>query len=157
MRFIQKYTTLRASLISQLLKNLPVMRETWIQSLGWEDLLEKGIATHSSFLAWKIPWAIKSMGSQRVRHNWETFTSHTTLWSFPGFTHTTLQKKNGETYQRIYKCNFNYVFQLITISLTGHLNLANPKMLNQICLSIRCQTDHKCTWNFLSFKLFLQI
>ena len=127
MRFIQKYTTLRASLISQLLKNLPAMRETWIQSLGWEDLLEKGIATHSSFLAWKIPWAIKSMGSQRVRHKWETFTSHTTLWSFPGFTHTTLQKKNDETYQRIYKCNFNYVFQLITISITGHLNLAKSQ------------------------------
>ena len=46
-----------ASLVAQLVKNLPVM-ETWVQSLGWEDPLEKGKATHSSILTWKIPWAI---------------------------------------------------------------------------------------------------
>ena len=44
------------SLIAQLVKNLPTMRETWVQSLGWEDPLEKGKATHSSVLAWRIPW-----------------------------------------------------------------------------------------------------
>ena len=42
--------------VAQLVKNLPAMRETWIQSLGWEDPLEKGDATHSSILAWRIPW-----------------------------------------------------------------------------------------------------
>ena len=47
-----------ASLIAQLVKNLPTMRETWVQSLGWEDLLEKGKATHSSILAWRIPWTV---------------------------------------------------------------------------------------------------
>ena len=47
-----------ASLIAQLAMNLPAMRETWVQSLGWEDLLEKGKATHSSILAWRIPWAV---------------------------------------------------------------------------------------------------
>ena len=46
------------SLVAQLVKNLPVMRETWVQSLGWEDSLEKGKATHSSILAWRIPWSI---------------------------------------------------------------------------------------------------
>ena len=46
-----------ASLVAQLVKNPPVMRETWVQSLGWEDPLEKGTATHSSILAWRIPWA----------------------------------------------------------------------------------------------------
>ena len=50
-----------ASLIAQLVKNLPAMWETWVQSLSWEDLLEKGKATHSSILAWRIPW-IQSMG-----------------------------------------------------------------------------------------------
>ena len=45
-----------ASVVAQLVKNLPAMRETWVQSLGWEDLLEKGKATHSSILAWRIPW-----------------------------------------------------------------------------------------------------
>ena len=47
-----------ASLVAQLVKNLPAMQETWVQSLGWEDPLEKGKATHSSILAWKIPWTV---------------------------------------------------------------------------------------------------
>ena len=48
----------RASLVAQLMKNLPAMGETWVQSLGWEDPLEKGTATHSSILAWRIPWTV---------------------------------------------------------------------------------------------------
>ena len=47
-----------ASLIAQLVKNPPAMRETWVRSLGWEDPLEKGKATHSSILAWRIPWTV---------------------------------------------------------------------------------------------------
>ena len=63
-----------ASLVAQLVKNLPGMQETWAQSLGWEDPLEKGKATHSSTLAWKIPWMeepcrLHSMGSLRVGHD----------------------------------------------------------------------------------------
>ena len=58
-----------ASLVAQLVKNLPAMWETWVRSLGWEGPLEKGKATHSSILAWRIPWTIQSMGSQRVRHS----------------------------------------------------------------------------------------
>ena len=53
-------------LVAQLIKNPPAMRETWVQSLGWEDPLEKGKATHSSILAWRIPQTAKSVGSQRV-------------------------------------------------------------------------------------------
>ena len=49
------------------------MQETWVRSLGWEDLLEKGKATHSSIVSWKIPWTVWSMGLQRVGHNWATF------------------------------------------------------------------------------------
>ena len=47
-----------ASLVAQLVKNLPAMREAWVQSLGWEDPLEKGTTTHSSILAWRIPWPV---------------------------------------------------------------------------------------------------
>ena len=47
-----------ASLVAQLVKKAPVMRETWVRSLGWEDPLEKGKATHSSILAWRIPWTV---------------------------------------------------------------------------------------------------
>ena len=57
-----------------MVQNLPVMQETWIQSLGWEDSLEEVMATHSSILAWRIPWTeetggLQSMGSQRVGHD----------------------------------------------------------------------------------------
>ena len=62
-----------ASLVAQLVKNLPAMRKTWVWSLGWEDPLEKEKATHSSILALRIPWTIWSLGSQRVRHYWENF------------------------------------------------------------------------------------
>ena len=59
------------SLVAQMVKRLPIMRETWVQSLGREDLLEKEMATYSSILAWKIPWTeepggLLSMGSLRV-------------------------------------------------------------------------------------------
>ena len=47
-----------ASLVAQMVKNPPAMRETWVQSLGWEDLLEKGMTTHFSILAWRIPWTL---------------------------------------------------------------------------------------------------
>ena len=76
--------------MAQLVKNPPAMWETWVQSLGWEDPLEKGTAMRSSILAWRIPRTVSSMGSQRVRHDWTTFTFsgikylHTIVWpSFP--------------------------------------------------------------------------
>ena len=59
--------------MAQMVKSLPAVQETRVQSLGWEDPLEKGMATHSSILAWKIPWTEEpgrqSMGSQRVGHD----------------------------------------------------------------------------------------
>ena len=65
---------MRASLVAQLVKRLPAVQETWVPSLGQEYPLEKEMATHSSTLAWKIPWMeepgrLQSMGSQRVRHD----------------------------------------------------------------------------------------
>ena len=66
-------------LVAQKVKNLPIMREIRVQSLGQEDALEKAMAIHSSILAWEIPWTeepgeLQSMGSQRIRHDWATNT-----------------------------------------------------------------------------------
>ena len=58
-----------ASLVAQLVKNLPAMQETWVRSLGLEDSLENGKTTHSSIQAWKIPWTVQSMELQRVGHD----------------------------------------------------------------------------------------
>ena len=66
----------QASLVAQLVKYLPAMRETWVLSLSWADPLEKGKATHSSILALRIPWTIESMGSQRVKTWWSDFNFH---------------------------------------------------------------------------------
>ena len=71
MRHVQREGT---SLVVQMVKNLPANARDQVQSLGQEDPLEKGIATHSSILAWRIPWTeepgrLRSMGSQRVGHN----------------------------------------------------------------------------------------
>ena len=67
--------TCQASLVDQMAKNLPAMQETWVRSLGLEDPLANGMATHSSVLAWRVPGTeepggLQSMGSHRVRHNW---------------------------------------------------------------------------------------
>ena len=67
--------------MAQTVKCLPVVRETWVQSLGWEDPLEKEMAIHSRTIAWKIPWAeepgrLQSMGSQRVGQDSATSLSH---------------------------------------------------------------------------------
>ena len=66
--------TQETSLVAQMVKHLPTMQETWAQSLGQEDILEKEMATHSNIHAWKIPWTeepggLQSMGSQRVGCN----------------------------------------------------------------------------------------
>ena len=59
----------RASLVAQLVKKPPALREVWVRSLGWEDPLEEGKVTHSSILAWRILWIVQFMGSQSVRQN----------------------------------------------------------------------------------------
>ena len=73
-----------SSLVAQMVKCLPTMWETWVQFLGWEDLLEKEMATHFSTLAWKILWTeepgrLPSMGSQRVGHDWVTSLTHSAI------------------------------------------------------------------------------
>ena len=69
-----RYFVWQASLVAQMVKNQPVMQETWVRSLGWEDALKEGMATHSSILAWGISWTeepggLQSMGSQTAGHN----------------------------------------------------------------------------------------
>ena len=73
-------------LVAQTVKSLPVMRETWVRSLGQEDSLEKEMATHSNILAWRIPWAeesdgLQSMRSQRIRYDWATNTCNAWIFS----------------------------------------------------------------------------
>ena len=71
---LSQLATNRASLVAQTVKNLPAMQEIQVQSLGWDDPLEKGMAAHSSVLAWRVPWTeepggLQSIGSQRVGHD----------------------------------------------------------------------------------------
>ena len=71
----------QASLVDQMVKNLPAVQEIWVRSLGWEDPLKNGMATHSSILDWRILWTeepgrLQSMGLQSIGYKWVTFTSH---------------------------------------------------------------------------------
>ena len=73
----EKYHLLNFAVNLKPIKNLLAMQQTQVQSLGWKDLLEKGMATHSSILAWRIPWTeepgrLQAIGSQRVGHDWAT-------------------------------------------------------------------------------------
>ena len=82
--FLFKYSTLFHLVVTQTVKNLPAMQETQIWYLGQEHPLEKRMATHSSILAWSIPWIeepgrLQSMWSQRVGHNWATKHAHTQI------------------------------------------------------------------------------
>ena len=75
MIFQQAFISHRASLVTQMVKNLPAMQETWVRSLGREEPLEKGMATHFIILAWEIPWTeepggIQFMGSQELEVTW---------------------------------------------------------------------------------------
>ena len=79
-----------SSLVAQPVKNLPALQETWVRSLGWEDPLEEGIATHSSMLAWKIPWkeepgGLQSTGSKRTDTT-ERLSTERSSQCFPGGT-----------------------------------------------------------------------
>ena len=65
-----------ASLVAQLVKNLPAMREIWVPSLGWEDPLEKGHATHSNILAWRVPWTVCDHGVTKSRTQLSNFHFH---------------------------------------------------------------------------------
>ena len=71
---------MRASLVAQLLKNVPTVWETWVRSLGWEDPPEKGKATHSSILAWRIPWTI-AHGVEKSRTRLSNFHFDLSLFS----------------------------------------------------------------------------
>ena len=91
--------------MAQRLKHLPTMRQTWVPSLGWEDPLEKEMATHSSILAWKIPWTEEPGGLQRVEHNRATSLSHTCA-----HTHQPIAFKNLNGIPFIVLCDLKFSF-----------------------------------------------
>ena len=69
-----------AALVAQVVKNPPAMRETWVQSLGWEDPQEKGKATHSSILAWRIPWTVYPWGGKESTFTFTIFYLGLSRW-----------------------------------------------------------------------------
>ena len=97
-----------ASFVVQLVKNPPTVWEIWVWSLSWEDPLEKGKANHSSVLAWRVPWAVQFMESQRVGHDQATFTSTAIFWVqiHYNFKVYKIQNIGFETSPRKKKCPF---------------------------------------------------
>ena len=135
-----------ASLVAQLVKNPPAMRETWVWSLGWKDPLEKGKATHSSILAWRT---IQSRGLQRVRHDWVTFTffiKHelAIVKSPPGFTFLSVSALFSlllitKSVKISRKKNSNML-----LSFSPHHNIKNSKIVPSSILSGLTSQNTKC-------------
>ena len=142
-------------LVAQMVKNLPAMQETWVRSLGQEDPLEKGMATHSTILAWRIPWTeepggLQSMRSQRVRHDWttDTFTLYMFLWCRWSFCHhpslSTMLSPVAKNYMALF-CIKLYDFTLVHgIDLYHHhwpgLNFLLSKIREKNSNSPNCVT-----------------
>ena len=112
---------LGSSLVAQTVKHLPTVRETWVQSLGWEDPLEKEMANHSRTLAWKTPWTeepgrLQSMRSQRVGHDWATSLSLSyLLFMLSGF----IQRVPWYGCNIVWHCSLiSNIFNLIKYNLT---------------------------------------
>ena len=102
-----------ASLVAQMIKNLPAMQETQVQFLGWKDPLEMGMAIHFSILAWRIPWTeepgrLQSMGSPRVRHHWVTNThTHTHTHTHTPVRRAEMTCSSDDSAQRKYTISAN--------------------------------------------------
>ena len=111
-----------ASLVAQRVKHLPAMWEAWVRSLGQEDPLEKEMATHSSILAWRMPWTeepggLQSTGLQRVRHDWATslsfFSSRGRCWSATNV----MVAQNGWSWLEELGCSFFWCWPSFLICL----------------------------------------
>ena len=113
-----------ASPMAQWVKNPPVMQETQemlVQPLGWEDTLEKGIGTHSSILAWRIPWIaepdrLQSVGSQRVRCDWVTniFNFHYNVKKFNFYVNMFITHNPSNKFQKTHNYHFSHKYKLIS-------------------------------------------
>ena len=129
---------MRASLVAQMVKNLPAMMETRIRSLGLEDPLEEGMATHSSILAQSIPWTeepggLQSTGSQRVRHNWAAnpFTRNEEWDSETGKAEKPLEEchvKPPVTKKCVKRCSISLVIRGIQI----RISVRHPSMTTEM-------------------------
>ena len=100
-------------LVAQMVKNMPVMQEIWVQSLGWKDILEKGMATHSSILAWKIPWTRNLAGYSPWGHKESDTTQRLPLayWVNQAFTmaQTTRKQLHIKTWVSLTKILWSYL------------------------------------------------
>ena len=115
-----------------MVKNLPSMQETWVQSPSQEDPLEQGMATHSSFLAWRILWTeepdrLQSTGSQRVGHDWSDSTAAVCLWR-PTRSFTTNIQKRCPFHYRGLECKSR---SQETPGVTGKLGLGLQNQVGQ--------------------------
>ena len=137
-------------LVVQMARNLPAMQETWVPSLDQEDTLEKGMATHSSILAWRIPWTEQPGGLhpwvRRVRHDWVTNT-HTHKWlkmSSQGWELTPSGKESKRPIKRIFwlRKTFQHTSDLTTLA-----SFSVKWVLSVYHISFSCSSSHF----FLSF------
>ena len=148
-----------------MVKNLPAMWEIWVWSLGWEDPWEKGMATHSSFLAWRIPrteepGGLQPMGSQRVGHDWtERLLLSDVFWLSPHFfkkKHVDLSPSSHMSCSRYLEygcegCILNHENEgqsLIWVKYRTGRNIDPLRRLHTILMCILSSLSHFLSWGF---------
>ena len=142
-----------ASLVAQMIKNPLAMWEPWIWSLDWENPLEKGMATHSSTLAWRIPWTeepgwLQSMGSQRVGHDWVTFTHSAFFMVQLSHPYMTTGKTKALTIQIFVSKVMSLLFNTLSGFLIAFLSRSKSLLISlsavTICSDFRGQENKIC-------------
>ena len=158
-----------------MVKRLPTKRETWVRSLGWEDPLEKDMATHSSILAWKIPWTeepggLQSMGSQRVGHDWAAFTLPYLCEQRWNIYFLPLIPSEFRVFQWVFWLPWQYIYshkfnknlfsfsrtQLETLAIWPRLWLTRGRRYNLMAMSSAWFPGFESFWEF-SLKLLMKI
>ena len=169
---IDTVVSYRASLVAQRVKHLPAMQETWVWSLGQEDPLEKEMATHTSTLAWKIPWTekpgrLQSMGLQRVGHDWLYSDIHVTeTWSIKiskeqfAANIDSFKKKEVKTSSIICKISTRFFFSQILLQMSNSVYVGiyiyvHTHTHTRDKLKIKFYFLRKCEQNIKDNKLFL--
>ena len=154
-----------------MIKCLPTMRETWVQFLGWEDPLEKEMATHSSTLAWKIPWTeepgrLHPVGSQRVRHDWATSLSLFTFIKHGSGTALSSRNALGATQVvfnflvAILKKNWSWLDNLLHLSrfkILSFQHVISIKMIQRFYLKKKIGTEPSKSIVHFIFTAYLNL
>ena len=144
------------SLVAKMVKRLPAMQDTQVQSLGWEDPLDKEMATHSSILAWKIPWSekpdkLQSMGSQRVQHDSQKWLHFCMLFIYVWMSVITYYGKCQKENMYLLLLYKAYIRASLVAQIVKYILLLKLKEIYWSMVDLQCCVSFRCTAKWISY------